>query len=100
MARAGGGQGRLEMINPGRLPCQAYTSPMSAAQLTLPEPAGPSGLRTMLVLDLTMSSSLSYDASSRKSSRMTWQEGAWTPTAPASGPYLATGLATVICELY
>lgn len=44
MARAGGGQGRLEMINPGRLPCQAYTSPMSAAQLTLPEPAGPSGL--------------------------------------------------------
>ncbi|XP_032488379.1 basic salivary proline-rich protein 3-like [Phocoena sinus] len=50
----------------------------------------------MLVLDLTMSSSLSYDASSRKSSRMTRQEGAWTPTAPASGPYLATGLATVI----
>ena len=54
----------------------------------------------MLFLDLTVSSRLSTDASSRKSSRMTWKEGAWAPQSQLPVPTQPEGWPLCTYELY
>lgn len=54
----------------------------------------------MLFLDLTASSRLSIDASSRKSSRMTWKEEAWTPQPQLPVPTQPEGWPLCAYELY
>ena len=91
----GDGQGRLQMINSGCLPCrEARTSAVSAARLTLPGPVVPSRLRHAVPGPDRV-----LQAQHRRLLQEVFQDDVegrgLGPPIPASGPHPARGLAAV-----